>query len=89
MVLKDWLVILLLTAVLPGYAAQGTAKVSLVTPLELKSRLGEPGLRIIDVRAAASWAQSNRKIKGAVREDPDQAAIWGPRLPKGKEFVLY
>ncbi len=89
MMIKDWLVLLLLTAVLPGVAAEVPGKVNLITPAELKSRLGETHLVIIDVRAAGSWAQSDRKIKGAVRKDPDQASIWGRQLPKGKEFVLY
>ena len=37
---------------------------------ELKARLDDPELTIIDVRASGDWQSSDKKIKGAVRENP-------------------
>jgi hypothetical protein len=56
----------------------------------LKSRLGDPDTFIIDVRQEGDWTQSDRKIKGAVREDPAQDVLsWEGKYPKNKKIVLY
>jgi rhodanese-related sulfurtransferase len=44
---------------------------------------------VIDVRAAGDWDGSDRKIAGAVREDPAAAGKWEGKYPKGKTLVLY
>jgi rhodanese-related sulfurtransferase len=86
---KTWLA-LLLWALLPAALASGAAPaLKLVDPATLKGMLGDPQLVIIDVRVPASWAKSDRKIQGAMRQDPNQVAVWGPKLPRHKKFVLY
>ncbi len=56
---------------------------------ELKSRLGDKDMVIIDVRTAGEWTASGSKIKGAVREDPRDVATWAGKYPKEKTIVLY
>jgi rhodanese-related sulfurtransferase len=55
----------------------------------LKSWLANPEVLIIDVRAGSSWEKSDRKIKGAVRQDPQKVKDWAASLPKDKKLVLY
>ena len=56
---------------------------------ELKARLGEPGLVVIDVRRDQDWDGSARKIAGAVREDPGALEKWAEKYPKEQTLVLY
>lgn len=60
-----------------------------ITKEELKKRLGDPNVVIVDVRAGGDWKKSDRKIAGAVREEPDEADAWAARYPKDKLIVLY
>lgn len=60
-----------------------------MTPKELAAKLGEKDLIVLDVRAEADWKASDKKIQGAVREDPRSVATWAPRYPKEKTLVLY
>jgi rhodanese-related sulfurtransferase len=55
----------------------------------LKNWLANPGVKVIDVRDDIDWETSAMKIKGAVREDPDNVAAWMKALPKDKKIVLY
>ncbi len=56
---------------------------------ELKARLNDPALVLIDVRAAADWEGSMTKIKGALREDDEKVAQWASKYSKDKTIVLY
>ena len=60
-----------------------------MTKEELKERLGDPDLVILDVRAGGSWTESKTKIKGAVREDPTGLQSWVQKYPKNKRLVFY
>jgi rhodanese-related sulfurtransferase len=52
--------------------------------------LGKPDFIIIDVRANLDWQESDQKILGAVREEPDKGAeSWAEKYPKDKAIVLY
>jgi rhodanese-related sulfurtransferase len=45
---------------------------------------------IIDVRTDWSWKETDKKIKGAVREDSlAEVKTWAPKYPKEKRIVLY
>ena len=55
---------------------------------ELKSRLTDPSLIIIDIRAPGDWIASSTKIKGAFRETLDKIEEWAPRYDKDKNIVL-
>jgi hypothetical protein len=60
-----------------------------MTTEELRARLGAPDTVVIDVRAGKDWKGSNRKIAGAVREDPGAVGEWAGKYPREKTIVLY
>lgn len=56
---------------------------------ELKARLGDPAVVVIDVRQPGDWNASPSKIKGAIREDSASVAKWASNYPMDKTIVLY
>ncbi len=76
--------LLLFVVVQKGYSL---SKVQRISKEELKTILDDPGVKIIDVRR--DWERSDLKIKGAVREDPDDVKAWAGKYPKDKKLVLY
>ena len=60
-----------------------------ITKEELKQRLGNPEIAIVDVRSGGDWKGSDRKIAGAVREEPNGVGGWEKRYAKDKHIVLY
>jgi rhodanese-related sulfurtransferase len=74
-----------------GVSAAGAAakEAPLISQDELKAALGKPGLVVIDVRYGKDWTGSDKKIKGAVREEPDQVAAWAKKYAPDQEIVLY
>lgn len=56
---------------------------------ELKSRLDDKDIIVIDVRTGYDWENSDSKIRGAVREDPQDIASWAKKYTKAKTIVLY
>ncbi len=63
--------------------------ISRMTKEELKVKLGNPDLIVIDVRLGKDWTGSDLKIKGAVREDPQALDSWAKKYPKDKTLVFY
>jgi len=60
-----------------------------MTKDELKAKLGNPDLLIIDVRYGKDWTDSDLKIRGAIREDPKAFDSWASKYPKDKTLVFY
>ena len=60
-----------------------------ITKDGLKAMLGNPNLLIIDVRYGKDWTDSDLKIRGAVREDPEAFDSWANKYPKDKTLVFY
>jgi len=56
---------------------------------QLKAILGNPDLLIIDVRYGKDWTDSDLKIIGAIREDPEAFNSWANKYPKDKTLVFY
>ncbi len=81
------LLIFLMGGILATFAM--SADVPRMTRDELKAMLGNPDLVILDVRAKKDWKDSDSKIQGAIREDPDSVKSWAEKYPKDKTFVLY
>jgi 3-mercaptopyruvate sulfurtransferase SseA len=83
----------LAVAVLVGCAGQDTAqepKVMRMSAATLADRLDGDALTVIDVRQPNDWTGSDRKVKGAVRENPKQdVAEWAKKYEKTKPLVLY
>jgi len=60
-----------------------------MTKQALSALIGKPGVIIIDVRYGMDWTDSDSKIKGAVREDPEVIQSWADKYPKDKTLVFY
>ncbi len=60
-----------------------------ISAQELKARLGDPNLLIVDVRVELGWSKSTSKIPGAVKEDPMDVGSWARKYPRNKTVVLY
>jgi len=56
---------------------------------ELKNKLGNPEVVVIDVRSYTDWLLSGDKIIGAVRENYRDFDGWSAKYPKDKTIVLY
>ena len=54
---------------------------------QLRDRLGEKGLTIVDVRA--NWAESRQKIPGAGHERAEEVSEWAFRYDPEKPVVVY
>ncbi len=82
--------LMLCLAVTNTIAPRASAQeVSKMTKEELKGRLGDPDVTIIDVRSGRGWDDSTLKIKGAVREDPGDVISWMDKYPKDKTLIFY
>lgn len=60
-----------------------------MTVAQLKSHLDDTDFTIIDVRSTADWQDSTMKIKGAIREEPQQVSSWIGKYSRDKIIVLY
>ena len=60
-----------------------------MTKEELKPKLGDPDLIIIDVLVQDQWETVDQKIPGAVHENPEEVDSWADKYPKDKTYVLY
>lgn len=93
MVYRKWSMLLLAVAagiLLAGMSNPGDgAEAPRISTEELKSRLGETGLVILDVRKGTDWDSSDEKIVGAVRIDPAAVDTWAGDYGKGTPIVLY
>jgi len=60
-----------------------------MTKEQLKPMLGGKDLVVIDIRLDEQWRFSNRKIPGAVHENPAVPGTWIDKYPKDKTIVFY
>ena len=65
------------------------AEVPRMTKEELKSKLDDPDVVVVDVRVGKDWKGSEFKINGAVRGDKNNIIALAGKYPKDKTFVLY
>ena len=72
-----------------SWACSAAADAPRVDKETLKTWLADPQVVILDVRAPNDWQGSDKKIKGAVRQDPKEIKTWAASLPKEKKIVLY
>ena len=82
------IVLVILTALAPAWFLDA-AEVKTMTVQELKDRLDEEGLVIIDVRLKPQWTKADSKIRGARFEDPTEWKSWMAHYPKDAHIVLY
>jgi len=89
---RSWLlgVGLLLGLILLAAGIASSQEAPRMTIEQLKEMLGKPDVIVIDVRYGKDWTGSQEKIRGAVREDPQEATpSWAEKYPKDKTLVLY
>jgi hypothetical protein len=60
-----------------------------ITKEELKAKMGDPAVNIIDVRYKPNWQKSDRLIAGASREEPMEVGSWAHKYPRDRMIVLY
>jgi rhodanese-related sulfurtransferase len=72
-----------------SWACSAAQEVPRVDKETLKSWLSDPQVVLLDVRAPHDWQSSDKKIQGAVRQDPKEVKTWAASLPKEKKIVLY
>lgn len=60
-----------------------------ITPAELKDRLLQKKVFLLDVRRKADFEKSPETIEGAVWHDPENVQEWSTSLPKDQELVVY
>jgi len=82
---------MLFLAVLLGCAATeptSTTDVPKITKDELRARLNDPQVVILDVRLQEQWDESDRKITGSSHENPDKVQDWIGNYAQNKTYVL-
>jgi len=84
-------VLLILLAIVCVITAEGVlaAEAPHMEKDELKAKLGNPEVVVIDVRSYTDWLLSGDKIKGAVRENYRDFDGRETKFPKDKTLVLY
>lgn len=65
------------------------SEVTTISKEELKPILGNSDIIILDVDREGNWEDRNRKILGAVRENPKEIESWMTKYPKNKTLILY
>jgi len=90
--MKKWSIILALSLwALSSFTLTGVfaAEAPRIEKDDLKSKLGNPDVVIIDVRSYTDWLLGGDKVKGAVRENYRDFDGWQAKYPKDKTLVLY
>ena len=70
-------------------ASVAQSAVAKMTKEELRAKLDNPDVVIVDIRLGKDWKASEEKIKGAIRVDPDVVESLAAKYPKDKTLVLY
>jgi rhodanese-related sulfurtransferase len=86
---KLWAMALAFSLMVALACSCGGEKIPLLDKETIKRWLFDPRVMILDVRAPKDWNVSDKKIKGAVRQDPDAVKTWAAYLPKNEKIVLY
>lgn len=60
-----------------------------IAAAELKNKLSQKTVCLLDVRRKADFEKSPETIEGAVWHDPENVVEWGKTLPKDQELVVY
>ena len=71
-----------------GFAVRADS-VPRISTDELKSRLSDADLAVLDVRTDWDWNQSAEKIAGAKHVNSASVEEWAGSYPKGRTLVLY
>ncbi len=75
--------------VLGGMAPVFGSDAPRITKEALLKDMNDNAVIVIDVRRGPDWNDSDKKIKGAVRQEPGEEKDWAGKYEKGKKIVLY
>ena len=80
-----------LAVCVPGFTAAPVDEdmVPRMSKEELKAKIEDPSIFILDVRLAGHFARSSAKIKGALWVKAKDVSRWSRLFPKNSTFVLY
>ncbi len=85
--MKSTLLATFLIIVMVAFAnAQEAVKIS---KDDLKHKLAQPDVVILDARSERDWASSQWKIQGAVRVEPSRVNDWKDKYSRDKTIVVY
>jgi hypothetical protein len=85
-----WMFAILVTLAMGFSLAVASEKVPRMSKEQLKEMLGKPDVVILDVRTSSDWSKDQKKILGAIREDPNEPTkSWAEKYGKDKMIVLY
>jgi hypothetical protein len=90
--MKKWAIIIAVALMASsGLVAAGAlaAEAARMDKDELRAKLGDLDVVIIDVRSHTDWLFSGDKIKGALRENYRDFEGWYAKYPKDKTIALY
>lgn len=89
--MKGKLIILALGLAIVGMLTQIVVaeEVPRMAKEQLKPLLNDSDVITLDVRASRDWKGSEKKIKGAIRENPKRFESWARKYSKEKTLVLY
>ena len=69
--------------------ASSSGDIPFISIAELKAKLGEPSVVVLDVRIPKHIAASRFKVKGAIWVNPNEIDQWVHSFPKDSTYVLY
>ena len=83
---KLWAMVMVVSLMLAfSWACAAAPEAPRVDKETLKSWLSDPQVVILDVRVRKDWQGSDKKIKGAVRQDPKEVKPGLPVSPRRKK----
>jgi len=89
---KVWIIVMLafiFATATSSSSLSGEEEVKKITKEDLKPLLEDTAVVVVDVRIQGHLDGTKSKIKGAVREDPNQVEAWMGKYGKDKTLVFY
>jgi rhodanese-related sulfurtransferase len=89
---KVWIIVMLafiFATATSSFLLSAEEEVKKITKEDLKPLLDDAAVVVVDVRIQSHEDGSSSKIKGAVREDPNQVEAWMGKYSKDKTLVFY
>jgi rhodanese-related sulfurtransferase len=79
----------LLVFIVFAYGVARADDAHVMTKEQLLPLLGQSDVIIIDVSSNEGWEARDKKIPGALREEPMKFESWMNKYPKDKTIILY
>jgi rhodanese-related sulfurtransferase len=79
----------LMAFIVLAYGAARADDAHAMTKEQLLPLLGKSDVIIIDVSSNEGWEARDKKIPGALREEPMKFESWMNKYPKDKTIILY